>query len=166
MPPTECVSIRVGWNDGHSPEIICARLSSILRTRRRDHFCKTAGKRSDIVSGDFIQYAQEPRSLGVCRRQAAARGSRLADLKIAIAHAVSGPNRNAPSAGGSGFPASSSVLFLRRCFFDLRDSSRRACRWETLRLYSWDLTSSVPEPRSLGVCIGVRLLLRILFLRR
>src|SRR5262249_8102564 len=31
----------------------------------------------------------------------AARGSGLADLKIAIAHAVSGPNRNAASARGS-----------------------------------------------------------------
>jgi hypothetical protein len=65
-------------------------------------FFAPAGKRSDIVFRDLIQSVPEPRSLGVYRRHAAAHGSGLADLKIAIAHAVSGPNLNAASARGSG----------------------------------------------------------------
>jgi len=47
----------------------------------------------------------------------AARGIGLPDLKIAIAHAVSGPNRNAASARGSGFPASSSGFVSAPLFF-------------------------------------------------
>jgi len=63
------------------------------------------------------------------------------------------------------------ALFLRRCFFDLCDSLSTVLAGKRSDIYSWDLIQSVPEPRSLespkpGVSIGVRLLLRALFLRR
>jgi len=145
------------------------------------------GKRSDIVFRDLIQSVPEPRSLespsasgfffGLCFCAAvflisatvvSARRETLRHLFLG-SHTV---RTGTPKPGVSiGVRLLLRALFLRRCFFDLCDSLSTVLAGKRSDIYSWDLIQSVPEPRSLespkpGVSIGVRLLLRALFLRR